>query len=82
MVIKGKLSTVSMTKGRGCPGPYMKRKHRMKVEHIEKHIEHSMRGRGHIPKGGSIGERLARWNVRLREATRWVANDQVGRRAT
>jgi hypothetical protein len=81
MVIKGKLSTVSMTKGRGCQGPYMKRKHRMKVEHIEKHTEHSMRGRKCIPEGGNIREQLARWNIRLGEVTRWVSNDWVGHRA-
>jgi hypothetical protein len=69
MVIKGKLSTVSMTKRRGCPGPYMKRKQRMKDEHTGKHIEHSTRGRGRMPAGRNVGEWLAQWNARLGEAT-------------
>jgi hypothetical protein len=69
VVIKGKLSTVSMTKGRGCPGPYTKRKQRTKDKHTGKRIEHSTRGRGHMPDGGNIREWLARWNARLGEVT-------------
>jgi hypothetical protein len=59
VVIKGKLSTVSITKGRGCPGPYTKRKQRMKDEHTGKHIEHSTRGGGRIPNGRNVREWLA-----------------------
>jgi hypothetical protein len=82
VVIKGKLSTVSMTKGRGCPGPYTNRKQRTKDKHVGKHIKHSTNSKGCLSKGGNVGEQLARWNIRLGEATQWVPNDRVGCRAT
>jgi hypothetical protein len=80
--IKGKLSTVSMTKGRGCPGPYMKGKHREKAKCTRKHRKYSTRHRGHLPEGGNVGERLAQWGARLGEVTQWVPKDWVGCRAT
>jgi hypothetical protein len=59
MVIKEKLSTVPMTKGRGCSGPYMKRNHRVKAKCTRKHMKHSTRGRGHLPEGANTGVRLS-----------------------
>jgi hypothetical protein len=69
IVIKGKLSTVSMTKGRGCPGPYTKRKNRMKAKRTRQHIKHSTNSKGHLPEGGKERDRLAQWGARLGEAT-------------
>jgi hypothetical protein len=80
--IKGKLSTVSMTKGRGCPGPYMKRKHREKAKCTGKHRKYSTKCRGCLPEGGNIGERLPQWGARLGKVTQWVSEDWVGCRAT
>jgi hypothetical protein len=58
VVIKGKLSTVSMIKGSGCPGPYTKRKHRTKGKHTRKHIKHSTNSKGHLPEVGRQGTGL------------------------
>jgi hypothetical protein len=81
MFIKGKLSTVSMTKERGCQGPYMKRKRRTKAEHTKKHMKHSMEGKGCMPEGRNIRERLAQWGTQLGKATWWMPEARVGRRA-
>jgi hypothetical protein len=69
VVIKGKLSTVSMTKESGCPGPYTKRKHRTKGNHTRKHIKHSTNSKGHLPEDRKARDRLARWDAQLGEAT-------------
>jgi hypothetical protein len=80
MVIKGKLSTVSITKGRGCPGPYTKRKHRTKGKRTRKHIKHSTNSKGRLSEGEKERDRLAQWSARLGKATRWVPEAWVGRR--
>jgi hypothetical protein len=69
-----------MTKGRGCPGPYTKRKHRTKGKCTTKHIKHSTNSKGRLPEGGKERDRLARWGAQLGEVTRWVPEAQVGRR--
>jgi hypothetical protein len=59
VVIKGKLSTVSMTKGRGCPGPYMKRKYKTKGNRTRRHIKHSTNSKGRLPEGEKERDRLS-----------------------
>jgi hypothetical protein len=62
-IYKGKLSTVFMTKGRGCPGPYMKRKQRTKDEHTGKHIKHSTNSKGRLSEDEKARDRLVRWGA-------------------
>jgi hypothetical protein len=82
MVIKGKLSTVYVIRGRSCLGPYMKRKHRTKVKCTTKYIKHSTNGKGCLSENRNARDRLAQWGAQLEKMIRWMPNDRVEHRVT